>query len=506
MTRAALEKKFVILRELEIRTARKSLWDYCKLESPEFYRENRWHLKLNCWVLQALYEGRLTKAAFMDACREIAPAWYYEGFDFTRLIDDWVYTKLMQNLPPRIGKSRTLVNFCKWVLGREITNKIITASYNDEMAQDFSRYTRDGIQEAKTYPHEICYNDIFPNAKVKEGNASYKQWALEGNFFNYKGAGVGGGVTGRGCNVSIVDDPVKDAEDAFNELALAKIWRWYSGTFKSRLEKGGIQIVNHTRWAKGDICGRILENEAEAQEWFIFVMEARDEETGEMLCPDLLDEAMYEDLKRNVDEAIFAANYHQTPVDLKGRLYKDFLTYTEPPKDEHGNLLFERIINYTDTADTGNDYLASICAGVYNGQLYVLDVLYTKEGMEITEPNTADLLVKNNVQNAVIESNNGGRGFARNVERLIWERHKTRNVGIVWLHQTKNKIARILSKSTFVMQNVYFPVNWKDRWPEYYKAMNEYQKEGKNKNDDAPDATTGLCEVLDAPQPRARSL
>jgi hypothetical protein len=47
------------------------------------------------------------------------------------------------------------------------------------------------------------------------------------------------------------------------------------------------------------------------------------------------------------------------------------------------------------------------------------------------------------------------------------------------------------------MDHVYFPIDWKTRWPEYYKAMTEYQKEGKNKHDDAPDATTGLVEMMD---------
>ena len=63
-------------------------------------------------------------------------------------------------------------------------------------------------------------------------------------------------------------------------------------------------------------------------------------------------------------------------------------------------------------------------------------------------------------------------------------------------HQSENKIARILSNSTWIMNHLYFPVNWKDRWPDYYEAMNRYQKEGKNAHDDAPDATTGIAEKV----------
>lgn len=65
-----------------------------------------------------------------------------------------------------------------------------------------------------------------------------------------------------------------------------------------------------------------------------------------------------------------------------------------------------------------------------------------------------------------------------------------------WFHQSKNKVARIVSNATWVMQHVYFPVNWRDRWPEYHKAMNNYQREGKNTHDDAPDGTTGIAETM----------
>jgi predicted phage terminase large subunit-like protein len=115
------------------------------------------------------------------------------------------------------------------------------------------------------------------------------------------------------------------------------------------------------------------------------------------------------------------------------------------------------------------------------------------------------MLVENDIGYAKIESNNGGRGFARNVERIIWEDHKSRKVAVKWFHQSKNKKARILTHATYVMGHVYFPVNWHDRWPEFYAAIMGYQREGKNLNDDAPDALTGLAEMMEN-QPKIRSL
>lgn len=454
-----------------IAVSRKSFWEYCKTRAPEFYLEHRHHLKTICETLQNLYEGTLLND------------------------NGEPYENMIMNLPPRHGKSRTLILFCEWVLGKVQTNRIITASYNEDLATVFSRYTRDGISEEKLYPHEIVFSDIFPGVQVKHGDASYKQWALEGQFFNYKGAGLGGSITGKGGNILIVDDPIKNAEEAFNENALDKQWQWFTDTFLSRQEQTdrSIKIVNMTRWSKKDICGRILDSKR-ADEWYVLKLPAIDGE-GNMLCPDLLSRKNYEALADLMDETILNANYKQEPVDVKGRLYTTLKTYDDLPVSQ-----FKRIIAYTDTADTGSDYLCSIAAGEYNGELYVKDVLYTKDGMEVTEPDQADMLVRNEVNNSLIESNNGGRGFARNVERIIWEKHKTRRVGVKWFHQSKNKQARILSNSTYVMDHIYFPANWKDRWPEFYRAITEYQKEGKNKNDDGPDALTGLAEMMGKPK------
>lgn len=457
----------ILKREKKIREARKSFWSFCKILEPDFYKDDRTFLRDMCHTLQSLYDGTL-----------INPK------------TEKPYRKLMINMPPRHGKSRTLVNFTRWLLGVDRTNKIITASYNDDMATDFSRYCRDGIKEEKNNPTDFVYSDIFPESQIKDGNASIQQWALEGTFFSYKGVGLGSGVTGKGANILISDDLVKDFETAVNESALDKIWRWYTGTFISRMESNAIEIMNMTRWAKGDPCGRILDSE-DADLWYVLKLEAYNEETDTMLCEDLLSKEDYLYKSRNIDSLAFRANYHQEPVDQKGSLYKQLKEYDPVDVPE-----FEEIISYTDTADLGSDWLCSIVGGKYAGEIYILDILYTKDGMEVTEPQTAELLFKNDVRDATIESNNGGRGFARNVERLLWEKFQTRRVHIEWFHQSKNKKARILTNSKYIMDHVYFPLGWQTRWKEFARDILAYQKEGKNKHDDCADALTGLAELM----------
>ena len=182
---------------------------------------------------------------------------------------------------------------------------------------------------------------------------------------------------------------------------------------------------------------------------------------------------------------IASANYQQEPIDLKGRLYDSFKTYEDIPVDSNGYPLFTTVKLYSDTADQGNDYLCNIIYGVYNSEAYVLDVYYTKDSMEKTEEETAKRIVEYDVKIADIESNNGGRGFARAVERILREKYGSNKCSIRWFHQSQNKKARILTNSTWIQEHVYFPSNWRDRWPEYHKAMYEYQREGKNAHDDA---------------------
>jgi predicted phage terminase large subunit-like protein len=158
--------------------------------------------------------------------------------------------------------------------------------------------------------------------------------------------------------------------------------------------------------------------------------------------------------------------------------------------------LFTGIYSYTDTADEGSDWLCCIIWGVYNHEAYVLDIYYTREPMEVTEPETARRLKEQKATKARIESNNGGKGFARAVKRELEEKLHCHSVVVRWFTQTKNKVARILTGAPWVMEHIYFPINWRDRWPEYFEAMNTYQREGKNAHDDAPDTTTGVAETM----------
>ncbi|NFD56109.1 terminase [Clostridium botulinum] len=448
----------------KIELARRKFFFYCNLKAPNFYKQDRTYLVELCNEFQE----------FLSSDEEV----------------------MIVNEPPRHGKSRTAGLFVEWVLGNNQNEKIMTGSYNETLSTMFSKNVRNSIQEEKADKYKPVFSDVFPEVRIKHGDGAMNLWSLEGGYNNYLATSPTGTATGFGASLLIIDDLIKNAEEAYNEAVLEKHWDWFTNTMLSRLEEGGKIIIIMTRWASGDLAGRALEyyKEQGIKVKHISMKALIDKEKKQMLCPEVLSYRSYKNKVKAMGEDIASANYQQEPIDLKGKLYSDFKKYNHIPKDNNGNPLFNRIKAYIDTADEGSDYLCCIVYGEYNKEAYVLDVLYTKEPMEVTETATAKMLYDNGVNIADIESNNGGRGFARSVERILKEKFNSNKTKVKWFHQSKNKKARILSNATWVMDHIYYPINWRDRWPEYYNAMVKYQREGKNKNDDAPDATTGIAE------------
>ena len=400
----------------------------------------------------------------------------------------------MNLLDDRHGKSRTASLFVEWVLGNNQNEKIMTGSYNETLSTTFSKNVRNNIMEEKADKYKPVFSDVFPKVKIKRGDGAMNLWSLEGGYNNYLATSPTGTATGFGASLMIIDDLIKNAEEANNENVKEKHWEWFTNTMLSRLEEGGKIVIIMTRWASDDLAGKVLEwCENKKKKYKHISMKALvDEDKKEMLCSEVLSYESYMDKVSAMGEDIASANYQQEPIDLKGCLYSSFKTYTELPP------YFEQIKSYTDTADEGTDYLCSMVYGVYQREAYILDILYTQEAMEKTEQATARMFYDNKVNVARIESNNGGRGFARNVKRILEQELDSNYTVIRPFHQSQNKLARILTNATWVMEHIYYPANWRDRWPDYYKAMVKYQRTGKNKNDDAPDCTTGIAEDIGA--------
>ena len=443
----------------KIELARRNLYDYCKLRHPNFYKKDRTYLKDMCYKIQEFLKQNDKKF-------------------------------LVINLPPRHGKSFTSKNTVEWLFGENPKLRVMTGSYNETLSGQFAKQVRDTIQTIKV-DDNLVYNDIFPNTKIKYGEASASMWSLEkSDQKNYLATSPTGTATGFGAEILIVDDLIKNSEEAYNELTLDKQWEWFNNTMLSRLEGNWKVIIIMTRWATNDLAGKVIETFGDLVE----VIKYRAvQEDGSMLCEEILSKEDFEIKTQEMNEDIVQANYNQEPIDIKGRLYDDLKEWNELPK-------YSKVYSYTDTADKGTDYLVTIPYITFNGDVYVLDIQYDDRPMEITEEECTDIIIKNEVNEAYIESNNGGRGFSRNIDRKLKEKGYYKCV-IQPFTQTGNKEARILTSSSWVCNHVFFPPNWKNKYKEAYKSLNTFQKKGKNKHDDIEDVLAGIYERV-ANKPR----
>nr|WP_196772239.1 phage terminase large subunit [Streptococcus dysgalactiae] len=450
----------LLKKRAQIALARRSFFDYCQLLASDFYKRDRSYL--------------------VELCNDLQ--------DF---MSDDEHDVLIINEPPRHGKSRTAGMFVQWLLGRDNTTKIMTGSYNETLSTTFSKAVRNAIQETKADESVAVFSDVFPKTKIKYGDGAMNLWSLDGGYNNYLATSPTGTATGFGADVIIVDDLIKNAEEANNAGVLEKHWDWFINTMLSRLEDGGKIIIIMTRWHSNDLAGKAL-TELPKNGYKIkhVSMKAYDEKTDTMLCDEVLSKKSYLQKTKTMGADIASANYQQEPIDIKGRLYSEFKVYVEKPT-------FKRIAAYTDTADTGSDYLASFIYGeTMDNEAYILDVIFTKEPMEVTEPLLARKLLENSVNISWIESNNGGRGFARNVENIVKSKYGSNKTVFKLFHQSQNKQSRILTNVTWIMEHVYFPDGWRNKWPELYQSLATYQREGKNAHDDAQDALTGVAEKM----------
>lgn len=444
------------IEQVEVALARQSLWDFCNVIYPAFYLDDRGYLK--------------------DICANIEHFAQHSDKHF-----------LIINAPPRHGKSITAQTSTAWLMGKDPSLRIMTASYNERLAGVFSRNVRNMIQTEKI-GERLVYCDIFPATKVKYGESAAQMWSLEGqNQVSYLATSPNATATGFGCDFLICDDLIKSAEEAYNENALEQTWEWFVNTMLSRLEGKRKVIVIMTRWSERDLAGRIIDAYGDDVE--LITYKAQDDK-GAMLDERILSAKDYAFLKQEMNVDIVEANYNQKPIDVKGRLYNNFMEWDKLPDGA------SKVYNYTDTADTGTDYLCSVNYVVANNEAYITDVVFTDAPMEITEGLVAAQLYTGNVAEANIESNNGGRGFARNVENLLKTDYNSNRCVIKAIPQTHNKESRILASSAWVANHIFMPTSWQKRYPEFCKQIYSYQRKGKNAHDDAVDVLAAIYEFI----------
>ncbi|MCC6584510.1 MAG: hypothetical protein IT271_12470 [Chitinophagales bacterium] len=282
----------IVLELVARREARKNFLLFIKYTKPDF--EINWHHALLAQKLQLFAEGKIKK--------------------------------LMVYLPPQVGKSEMSTRrLPSYVLGKNPDKRIAICAYNQTFASQFNR----DIQRIIMDP---TYSNVFPGTKLNEKNSkteglgnflrNSEMFEVVGYRGRVKSVGVGGALTGTSVDMGIIDDPIKDAKEAFSGVFRDRLWDWYISVFKTRLHNKSQQLITLTRWHEDDLAGRILKSEPD---WEIVTLPAVREDLindydprqiGEAIWPSRHSLERYEEIKR-LNPLIYVSLYQQRPYFTK---------------------------------------------------------------------------------------------------------------------------------------------------------------------------------------------
>ena len=360
--------------------------------------------------------------------------------------------RLMISMPPRHGKSMLASEFFPaWYLGRNPSHYVIAATYAQELADDFGRKVRDQIAEES-------FQAVFPGCQLKGDSKSSKRFhvtqdqpddafstGLDGAYF---AAGIGGPLTGRGAHLLLIDDPVKNREEAESPTIRQRNKDWYTSTAYTRLMPDGKIVIIQTRWHDDDLTGWQL-REHSHEGWTVLSLPAiaeTDEDVlgrkqGEQLWDQYPLEAL-ERIKRSVGSRDWSALYQQRPAPAEGGIFKShwFARYTKPQD------VYDLIVQSWDTASKAgqlNDPSCCTTWGIRKDGFDLLQVIVRR----LEYPDLKALVVKQAADwqpNAIlVEDKSSGQALLQDLRRET-------QLPLIAINPEKDKITRASAESATV--------------------------------------------------------
>ncbi|MDY6835345.1 MAG: phage terminase large subunit [Chloroflexota bacterium] len=318
---------------------------------------------------QALLERRQARSSLIDYAQYTLPGYdaaphLREVADSLEAVERGDIKNLIIMMPPRHGKTELAsVRFPGWYLGRNPQKQIIAASHSENLAYTNSLACRT-VLESPTYQR------LWPTQLSRSGAL---RWQIEGKINSrpsYIAAGVCGGITGEGADLFLIDDPIKDALQAYSETYRERIWRWYTMVARTRLQPHAAVVLILTHWHQDDLAGRLLQasrDNPNGDQWSLVKMPAISA-SGEALWSSRYP---IEELRaiQALDHRSFQALYQQEPVDTEGEIFRRewWQYYDDAPGTSH-------TIQFWDTAlEKGEGHSRSACVeiGVSGDHYYV---------------------------------------------------------------------------------------------------------------------------------------
>jgi predicted phage terminase large subunit-like protein len=461
------------LKEIQKEKARRKLIDFITYTKPD-YRVN-WHHRNIANVLDKFVKKEIKRVMIFTA--------------------------------PRHGKSEIVSRRSPaFILGKNPNARIIGTSYSQSLASSMSKDVQRIIDSKE-------YHDLFPKTTLvgspfaPKGNYKYSRTTDYFEVVNHDGyylsAGVGGSITGRGADYAIIDDPVKNRQEAESLTYRDRVFDWFTSTLYTRLEKDACVLITLTRWHEDDLAGRLLrlaEENPKADQWYVinypaifdeklsFIDPTDPRKHGEALWPEKYNEEKLNTIKATIGSYEWNALYQQTPSSPEGSIIKRsyFRYYIGRPSK------FDEIIQSWDFAfDKSDDssYVVGQVWGRIGADKYLLDQV--RDRMTFTESLQAfkNLTAKYSMARAkYVENKANGPAIINTLRRKI--------SGIIPVKPEGTKVERLYAVSPqFEAGNVYIPDPSIAHW------VNDYVEElvsfPYSPNNDQVDCTTQALSQLE---------
>lgn len=334
--------------EINIRDCRKSYLEYVKYTN-QGYKESKFHRFL-CDKVQEFMETTTNNA-----------------FDI-----------LLLSVPPQFGKSTSVTETLPaWYLGQHPDKKVIICGYNEDFAVRFGRRNKEKIEEFNP--------KIFPDCKLAAAPCSNVEFETteKGRCIS---RGIMSGLTGNTADLFIIDDCIKNRQEADSETTRNAIWNEYLNSVRTRIKPGGKLIVIATRWHEEDIIGMIQKYEKNYTVINIpCECDSEDDvlgrKIGDSLCPEIgRGNAWLRDFKQayvgKEGSRAWTALYQGKPVAMEGNLIlRSWWKYYDEPYE---GLDLPYIIISVDAAfkdGDDNDFVAIQVWGKKNREYYLIDAI-----------------------------------------------------------------------------------------------------------------------------------
>ena len=414
--------------------------------------------------------------------------------------------RLIITMPPRHGKSELASRkFPAYALGRYPDLNIIATSYAADLA---SRMNRD-VQRIIDQP---LYYSLFPqtvlnrtNVKTVSHGAALRNsdiFEVVGHSGGYRSAGVGGGITGMGGDILIIDDPIKDRKEADSKTVRESVWDWYTSTLYTRAAPGGGILLIQTRWHMDDLAGRLLEaaKSGEGDQWEIVdfpaiaTQDEKHRKKGEALHPARYDLEQLHKIKRALGSRDWSALYQQNPVPDGGSIFqRDWLRRYKP--FELPETWDKEIISWDMTfKDTdGTDFVVGTVWGAKGANYYLLDLVRGQWDFVATLKEVIKLHKKYpHILRTLVEDKANGPAVISMLKKKI--------AGLIPVEPDGSKTARAHAVSpVFESGNVYIPEDGAYDWVTGY--VDEMVQFPSSAHDDMVDSTTQAIRDLTAKTP-----